>query len=136
MMESSIISNGVSSERGYMLVQVEDGSASGFELACWRLLATTTTLGELLASLIRLLPGLQRRDIAELVGADAGLRPVMRLVDQVAGTTAPVLLLGETGSGKEVVSRAIHARSPRARGPVIRVNCGAIPPELVDAELF
>src|SRR6185295_5820666 len=49
---------------------------------------------------------------------------------------APVLILGETGSGKEVVARAIHERSACARGPVLRVNCGAIPPELVDSELF
>ncbi len=60
----------------------------------------------------------------------------MRQVEQVAPTAAPVLILGETGSGKEVVARAIHERSDRARGPILRVNCGAIPPELVDSELF
>src|SRR5262249_4259329 len=48
----------------------------------------------------------------------------------------PVLLLGETGSGKEVIARAIHSRSPRAAGPFMRVNCGAIPPDLIDSELF
>ena len=80
---------------------------------------------------------LQIRDIGEsVVGADAGLRDVMRAVEQVAPTGAPVLLFGETGSGKEVVARAIHERSPRVGGPVLRVNCGAIPPELVDSELF
>ena len=71
-----------------------------------------------------------------IVGADAGLRAVMERVEQVAPTDAPVLILGETGSGKEVVARAIHARSRRAAGPVVRVNCGAIPPELIDSELF
>jgi len=80
---------------------------------------------------------LQIRDIGEsVVGADAGLRDVMRSVEQVAPTGAPVLLFGETGSGKEVVARAIHERSPRMGGPVLRVNCGAISPELVDSELF
>ncbi len=80
---------------------------------------------------------MQMRDIGEaIVGADAGLRDVMRSVEQVAPTGAPVLLLGETGSGKEVVARAIHDRSPRVGGPVLRVNCGAIPAELVDSELF
>ena len=80
---------------------------------------------------------MQMRDIGEaIVGADAGLRDVMRSVEQVAPTGAPVLLLGETGSGKEVVARAIHDRSPRVGGPVLRVNCGAIPSELVDSELF
>jgi transcriptional regulator with GAF, ATPase, and Fis domain len=71
-----------------------------------------------------------------IIGADAGLQPVLRRVDLVARSDAPVLILGETGAGKEVIARAIHARSPRASGPMIRVNCGAIPPELIDSELF
>jgi len=71
-----------------------------------------------------------------VIGADAGLREVMRHVDQVAPTDAPVLLLGETGSGKDVVARSIHKRSARAAGPILRVNCGAIAPELIDSELF
>ena len=84
-----------------------------------------------------LLSRLSRGDVSEaIVGAEAGLREVMARVAQVAPTDAPVLILGETGSGKEVVARAIHARSARARGPFLRVNCGAIPPELVDSELF
>jgi len=60
----------------------------------------------------------------------------MEQVDQVARTDAPVLILGETGSGKEVVARAIHQRSRRAEGPFLRINCGAIAPDLVDSELF
>lgn len=81
--------------------------------------------------------GLLPQDIAEsIVGAETGLRGVMERVELVARTDAPVLILGETGSGKEVVARAIHARSRRANGPVLRVNCGAIPSELVDSELF
>ena len=72
----------------------------------------------------------------EIIGADAGLRDVMREVEQVAPTDAPVLLLGETGSGKDVVARSIHRRSARADGPILRVNCGAIAPELIDSELF
>jgi len=84
-----------------------------------------------------LLTRLERTDITEsVVGADTGLRPVMDRVEQVARSDAPVLVLGETGSGKEVIARAIHARSRRSAGPVLRVNCGAIPPELVDSELF
>ena len=70
------------------------------------------------------------------MGAASGLRSVMERVEQVSRTDAPVLVLGETGSGKEVVARAIHSRSARARGPFLRVNCGAIPSELVDSELF
>ena len=84
-----------------------------------------------------LLTRLQRQDISEVViGSSGGLQQVIERVEQVAPTHAPVLILGETGSGKEVIARAIHTRSGRARGPVVRVNCGAIPPELIDSELF
>jgi hydrogenase-4 transcriptional activator len=84
-----------------------------------------------------LLAKLDRQEImGTIVGADAGFQEVMGRVEQVASTDAPVLLLGETGTGKEVVARAIHDRSRRRRGPMHRVNCGAIPPGLVDSELF
>ena len=84
-----------------------------------------------------LLSRIQRHDISEsVVGSQSGLRDVMERVDKVAATDAPVLILGETGSGKEVIARTIHARSPRSKGPVVRVNCGAIPSELIDSELF
>ncbi len=84
-----------------------------------------------------LLSKLERHDLSEsVVGAETGLREVVQRVAQVAGTDVPVLILGETGSGKEVVSRQIHAQSRRASGPMVRVNCGAIPSELVDSELF
>ncbi|MDX9740582.1 MAG: sigma-54 dependent transcriptional regulator [Gammaproteobacteria bacterium] len=71
-----------------------------------------------------------------IVGSDSGLRPVMIRIDQVAPSDSSVLLLGETGSGKEVIARAIHDRSLRVAAPFIRVNCGALPPELIDSELF
>lgn len=84
-----------------------------------------------------LLQRLDRHAIADtVVGADSGLRDVMERVKQVAPTDAPVLILGETGTGKEVVARAIHSGSRRAAGPVVRVNCGALPPGLLDSELF
>jgi hydrogenase-4 transcriptional activator len=84
-----------------------------------------------------LLDRLARQDVTEaIVGAEAGLRLVMERVTQVAATDAPVLIFGETGTGKEVVARAIHVQSRRARGPVVRVNCGALPPGLIDSELF
>ncbi|HEX9106781.1 MAG TPA: sigma 54-interacting transcriptional regulator [Longimicrobiales bacterium] len=84
-----------------------------------------------------LLSRLSREEIADaVVGSDSGLRDVMRRVVQVAPTDAPVLLIGETGTGKEVIAREIHRRSARADNPVVRVNCGAIPPGLVDSELF
>lgn len=84
-----------------------------------------------------LLSRLQRHDLSEVViGESGGLATTMERVEQVARTDAPVLILGETGSGKEVIARAIHARSRRGDGPVVRINCGAIPSELVDSELF
>jgi hydrogenase-4 transcriptional activator len=84
-----------------------------------------------------LLSRLDRQDITDsIVGAETGLLPVMERVEQVAASDAPVLILGETGSGKEVIARAIHRRSRRAAGPILRVNCGAIPPDLIDSELF
>jgi hydrogenase-4 transcriptional activator len=84
-----------------------------------------------------LLSKLGRHDVADaVVGADTGLRAVMDRVEYVAGTDVPVLIMGETGSGKEVLARALHERSRRARSPLVRVNCGAIPPGLVDSELF
>ncbi len=80
---------------------------------------------------------LGREELREtVVGADAGLRPVMERVNLVARLDVPVLLLGETGTGKEVIARTIHEASSRSRGPFIRVNCGAIAPELIDSELF
>ncbi len=60
----------------------------------------------------------------------------MERANLVSRADIPVLILGETGSGKEVVARAIHKQSGRVNKPFLRVNCGAIPPELVDSELF
>ncbi len=84
-----------------------------------------------------LLRRLGREDPGEhIVGEQGGLSPVMKRVNLVSAADAPVLILGETGSGKEVVARAIHVRSDRRHKPFIRVNCGAIPRELVDSQLF
>lgn len=89
------------------------------------------------ADRLSLLARLGRTDINDrVVGEGTGLAPVMHRVNLVSASDAPVLLLGETGTGKEVIARNIHTRSPRHNGPFIRVNCGAIPPELVDSQLF
>jgi transcriptional regulator with GAF, ATPase, and Fis domain len=72
----------------------------------------------------------------EVVGARSGLKDVMEMVRQISPLDSPVLLLGETGVGKDVIASLIHYASPRKDGPFIKVNCGAIPETLVDSELF
>ena len=72
----------------------------------------------------------------DLVGRSGALIEVMKQVGRVAGTSLPVLLTGESGTGKEVVAAALHQRSKRAQKPFVAVNCGAIPAELIESELF
>ena len=72
----------------------------------------------------------------EIVGSSPALQRVLSQVSKVAHTDATVLILGETGTGKELVARALHKRSRRAGGAFIRVNCAAIPPSLIASELF
>ncbi len=79
---------------------------------------------------LRGLPG------GEIIGGRHGMKRTMQMVRQVAPLDSPVLLLGETGVGKEVVADVIHHSSPRRGGPFIKVNCGAIPENLMDSELF
>jgi transcriptional regulator with GAF, ATPase, and Fis domain len=84
-----------------------------------------------------LLARLGRQDLQDtIVGLESGLRASMERIELVAPSDVPVLLLGETGSGKEVAARTIHQRSRRASAPFLRVNCGAIPAGLIDSELF
>ncbi len=91
----------------------------------------------------------QRRDVArlrgeleraagfeEIVGASPAMREVFSMVEQVAEADATVLLRGETGTGKELVARAIHRRSPRRERPFVAVNCTAIPRDLMESEFF
>jgi formate hydrogenlyase transcriptional activator len=76
------------------------------------------------------------QDFEEIVGSSAPLKRVMRQVEVVAPTDATVLILGETGTGKELVARAIHRLSPRRNLPFISLNCAAIPTGLLESELF
>ncbi|CAM3749317.1 Nitrogen assimilation regulatory protein [Vibrio aerogenes CECT 7868] len=71
-----------------------------------------------------------------LVGKSFGIREVRHLIEQVARTDANVLILGESGTGKEVVARNIHSHSSRNKGPFVPINCGAIPGDLLESELF
>ena len=71
-----------------------------------------------------------------IVGSSKAMQQVKRLIQQVATTEASVLILGESGTGKEVVAQALHALSHRATRPFVPINCGAIPSELLESELF
>ncbi|MCK6529796.1 sigma-54-dependent Fis family transcriptional regulator [Myxococcota bacterium] len=85
----------------------------------------------------RLLAELKGRDGADgIVGRSPALVDVLRMIAQVADTPASVLITGESGTGKEMVARALHRNSSRAEGPFVAVNCGAIPRELLEGELF
>lgn len=74
--------------------------------------------------------------LPQLIGSGPAMQQVYRLVRRVARSNASVLLLGETGTGKELVAKAIHRLSPRSSGPFIRVNCGALHENLLESELF
>lgn len=71
-----------------------------------------------------------------IIAEDLSMKNVLNLIDQVATTDATVLITGETGTGKELVARAIHRASKRCDNPLIRINCGAIPTNLIESELF
>jgi transcriptional regulator with GAF, ATPase, and Fis domain len=83
-----------------------------------------------------LINGDTREGEERLIGGDTGLAAVMTRARIVSRSAAPVLIFGETGTGKEIIARAIHEHSPYRSGPFHRVNCGAIPSELIDSELF
>ncbi|MCZ6636438.1 MAG: sigma 54-interacting transcriptional regulator, partial [bacterium] len=72
----------------------------------------------------------------DLIGGSEAIGKVLTQVDQVASTDATVLILGETGTGKELLARAVHNRSGRKERPLVKVNCAALPSELIESELF
>jgi DNA-binding NtrC family response regulator len=75
-------------------------------------------------------------DDPELLGKSAAIRDVLEIIGRVAATDATVAITGETGTGKELVARALHRRSKRAGGPLVAVNCAAMPESLLESELF
>ncbi|MBP1685167.1 MAG: sigma-54-dependent transcriptional response regulator [Deltaproteobacteria bacterium] len=77
-----------------------------------------------------------RYGMSNIVGVSAAMQEVFRVVESVANSSATVLIRGESGTGKELIARALHARSSRSAGPFVAINCGAIPSELLESELF
>ena len=95
------------------------------------------SMGRLSRQVRRLTDELRARSgFRGIVGADAGLAPTVELVRKAVPTDLTVLLLGESGVGKELFARAIHDESPRAGGPFVAINCAALPEALLESELF
>ena len=80
--------------------------------------------------------GVGKQRFVEIIGNSPALESALADVEQVAPTDSTVLVLGETGTGKELIARAIHNISPRCRGPFVKLNCAAIPFDLLESELF
>ena len=91
---------------------------------------------QLTDELVRLRRQVAAGDDPELLGASAAMRAVLEVIARIAPTDATVAITGETGTGKELVARAIHRRSKRAAGPLVAVNCAAMPEALLESELF
>jgi transcriptional regulator with GAF, ATPase, and Fis domain len=100
------------------------------------LLENALLLDSLRRENVSLKEAVSSRQYGDLIGAGASMREVYRRIEKVAATDVSVLVSGETGTGKEIVAREIHRRSPRAAGPFVAVNCGAIPEPLLESELF
>ncbi len=73
---------------------------------------------------------------SNIIGVSSAMQEVFRVVERVANSSATVLITGESGTGKELIARALHTQSARSAGPFVAINCGAIPSELLESELF
>jgi transcriptional regulator with GAF, ATPase, and Fis domain len=116
-------------ERSLELLTIFAGQAS-------LIVRNALLLNELRLEGAQLRKQLQESRYGELIGSCPGMREIFRRIDKVAGADISVLVGGETGTGKEMLAREIHRRSLRAKGPFIAINCGAIPENLLESELF
>jgi DNA-binding NtrC family response regulator len=78
----------------------------------------------------------KKRQFEQIIGTSDSIQSVLRMIEKVSDSDSTILVTGESGTGKELVARAIHANSPRLNQPFIAINCGAIPGELLESELF
>ncbi len=100
------------------------------------LLQNALLVNELQLDNVRLREQLDAGRFGDIVGSADGMQAVFRRLEKISQTDISVLITGETGTGKELVARELHRRSPRARGPFVTINCGAIPENLLESELF
>jgi len=92
-----------------------------------RLIAETSELRRKLA---------EQSGYAQMLGSSPGMKRVFEMLASVAGSDANVLIVGESGTGKELAANAVHAQSPRVDGPLVKINCAALPKDLIESELF
>jgi transcriptional regulator with GAF, ATPase, and Fis domain len=100
------------------------------------ILQNAMLLSALRADKAKLVAELSDKKFGEIIGACPGMLEVFRKLQKVASTDISVLITGETGTGKELIAKELHRRSPRASGPFVTINCGAIPENLIESELF
>jgi len=113
------------------------GALAGAALHTARLIETVETLAEQRGLVVKeLMRGLGNRDGSQMLGVSPAMELVRQEIDAVATTEFPVLILGETGVGKELAARAIHDGSRRREAPLIQVNCAALPEGVIESELF
>src|SRR5690606_31228749 len=100
------------------------------------IIANAMLMSELKVDNQQLSRRLEQIQFGEIVGTSRPMQEVFRKVEKVAATDISVLITGETGTGKELIAREIHRRSPRKDRPFVTINCGAIPENLLESELF
>jgi transcriptional regulator with GAF, ATPase, and Fis domain len=100
------------------------------------LLQNAMLVSELKLDNVELKKKLEDQQYGDIIGSAQAMRDVFKRIDKIAPTDISVLITGETGTGKELIAREIHRRSPRVKGPFVTINCGAIPENLLESELF
>ncbi|RMG48193.1 MAG: sigma-54-dependent Fis family transcriptional regulator [Acidobacteria bacterium] len=121
-----------------------DNAVRAVKLGAWDFVEKPPAAETLLLRIERALEAARRREeeargggpLERIVGSSAAIRRLRETIAQIAPTGARVLVVGENGTGKELVARALHELSPRAAGPFVRLNCAAVPVELFESELF